>query len=353
MSVARILFRILLGLSVISFLPFGFAQTTDSASAESVLAQVNGEKLTAAELNQKEGSKLLQSRYEYYGAQRKALDDLIDQHLLQQQADREHITVDQLLQREVYSKLPPDPTDDQVRVYYEGMETDKSYDELKDKIRQHIHDARANKAKAAYLVKLRSESKIFIDLAPPSASVDMANTFVKGNKDAPVVLVEFADYQCPYCQKVHPELDKLQKQYGDKLAIAYKDFPLPMHPYAEKAAEAARCAGAQGKFWEMHDLLFTDKKLDVSDLKEQARSLHLDGPRFDQCLDSGQTAAAIEKDAAEGRRLGLTGTPSFFINGHFASGALNYSSLRDLVEQQLNTSLSATKQTSPMESSLR
>ncbi|HZQ22903.1 MAG TPA: thioredoxin domain-containing protein [Terriglobales bacterium] len=353
MIASRILLRILLGLSISCSLPLSFAQDSDTGSSDSVVAVVNGEKLTAAELNEKEGNKLLQSRYEYYGAQRKALDDLIDQHLLQEQATRDHITVDQLLQREVYGKLPADPTDDQVRVYYEGMETDKSFDELKDKIRQHIHDARANKAKSAYLLKLRSESKILIDLAPPSASVDLANTYVKGNKDAPVVLVEFADYQCPYCQKVHPEIEKLEKQYAGKVAIAYKDFPLPMHPYAEKAAEAARCAGAQGKFWEMHDLLFTDKKLEVNELKEQARSLNLDSARFDKCLDSGETAASIEKDAAEGRRLGLTGTPSFFINGHFASGAMTYNSLRDLVEQQLNTSLSSTKQTSPMESSLR
>jgi protein-disulfide isomerase len=126
-----------------------------------------------------------------------------------------------------------------------------------------------------------------------------------------------------------------------------------MHPYAMKAAEAARCAGMQGKFWEFHDLLFADKKFEVKDLKEQARAIHLDGERFDSCLDSGQTAGNVERDAEEGRRLGLTGTPSFFVNGHFSSGALSYATLRDMVAQQLNTSLSSTKQTPPMESSLR
>jgi protein-disulfide isomerase len=310
-------------------------------------------RVTSAEFEQAEGNRLLQARFEYYEAQRKALDELIDKHLLEEQALQEHITVDQLLQRNVYSKVAPDPTDDQLRVYYEGMDSDKPFDELKDKIRQHIHDARVNKAKAAYLKSLRAQAKIFIDLAAPSASVDLANTYIKGNKDAPVVLVEFADYQCPYCQKVHPELDQLRKEFGDKLAIAYKDFPLPMHPYAMKAAEAARCAGMQGKFWEFHDLLFADKKFEVKDLKEQARAIHLDGERFDSCLDSGQTAGNVERDAEEGRRLGLTGTPSFFVNGHFSSGALSYATLRDMVAQQLTTSLSSTKQTPPMESSLR
>jgi len=327
-----------------------FAQ---GSTADAVLAEVNGQKVTSAEFEQAEGNRLLQARFEYYEAQRKALDELIDKHLLEEQASRENITVEQLLQRNVYSKVAPDPTDDQVRVYYEGMDSDKPFDEMKDKIRQHIHDARANKAKTAYLKTLRTQAKIFIDLAPPSASVDLADTYIKGSKSAPVVLVEFADYQCPYCQKVHPELDQLRKEFGDKLAIAYKDFPLPMHPYAMKAAEAARCAGIQGKFWEFHDLLFADKKFEVKDLKEQARAIHLDGERFDSCLDSGQTAGNVERDAEEGRRLGLTGTPSFFVNGHFSSGALSYATLRDMVAQQLNTSLSSAKQTPPMESSLR
>jgi len=327
-----------------------FAQ---GSTADAVLAEVNGQKVTSAEFEQAEGNRLLQARFEYYEAQRKALDELIDKHLLEEQASRENITVEQLLQRNVYSKVAPDPTDDQVRVYYEGMDSDKPFDEMKDKIRQHIHDARANKAKTAYLKTLRTQAKIFIDLAPPSASVDLADTYIKGIKAAPVVLVEFADYQCPYCQKVHPELDQLRKEFGDKLAIAYKDFPLPMHPYAMKAAEAARCAGLQGKFWEFHDLLFADKKFEVKDLKEQARAIHLDGERFDSCLDSGQTAGNVERDAEEGRRLGLTGTPSFFVNGHFSSGALSYATLRDMVAQQLNTSLSSAKQTPPMESSLR
>jgi predicted DsbA family dithiol-disulfide isomerase len=330
-----------------------WAQNINGSSPDAVLAEVDGQKLTVTEFDQAEGNRLLQSRFEYYEAERKALDDLIDKNLLETQARKENVTVDQLLQREVYSKVAPDPTDDQLHVYYEGMDSEKPFDELKDKIRQHIHDARANTAKATYLKGLRSQAKIFIHLSPPSANVDLSDTFVKGNKDAQVILVEFADYQCPYCQKVHPELDQLQREFGNRLAIANKDFPLPMHPYAMKAAEAARCAGMQGKFWEFHDLLFSDKKLEVKDLKEQARTLHLDGERFDSCLDSGQTAGSVERDADEGRRLGLTGTPSFFVNGHFSSGALSYATLRDMVAQQLNSSLSSTKPTQPMESSLR
>jgi len=126
---------------------------------------------------------------------------------------------------------------------------------------------------------------------------------------------------------------KLQADLGDRVAFTYKDFPI--HARSEKAAEAARCAGKQGKFWELHDELYHSKELDVDQLKAQARTLKLDPVEFDKCLDSGEEAAAVDKDHKEGARLGISGTPSFFINGHFLSGALDYASLRQVVEQQL------------------
>jgi protein-disulfide isomerase len=136
---------------------------------------------------------------------------------------------------------------------------------------------------------------------------------------------------------VHVELVRLREQFGDKVAILYKDCPLPMHANAEKAAEAARCAGAQDKFWEFHDYLFESRKLQVPDLKEEARTLKLDGARFDQCLDSGEQAPAVKKDLDQAKRLGLSGTPSFFVNGHFMSGAIVYAKLRETVEAELAT----------------
>jgi len=323
-----------------------------SASSDKVIATVNGDNLTMGDLENKEVDHLLQPRYQYYEAERKALDDLIDQHLLEMQASREHITVDQLLKREVDSKVV-DPTDDQLRVYYEGLESNQPYDEIRGKILDHIRDSRKSKLRAAYLKTLRSDAKIFISLAPPAAPVDLQNAEIHGNPDAPVMLVEFADYQCPYCQKISADVLRLEKEFGPKLAVAFKDFPLPMHANAQKAAEAARCAGDQGKFWEFHDLLFSDKKLELADLKTQARNLKLDGTKFDVCLDSGEQTAIVQKDLAEGRKLGLTGTPSFFVNGHFFSGALDYATLRDLVEQQLSSSLSSARGVALKESSLR
>jgi len=156
-----------------------------------------------------------------------------------------------------------------------------------------------------------------------------------GPRNAPVTLVEFADYECPYCQKVAPDLKKLQAEFGDKVVFSFRDFPLPMHARAEKAAEAARCAGEQGKFWEFHDELFQSKELDFDQLKVHAQALSLDSAKFNKCLDAGDEAAGVSVDRKEGIRLGLTGTPSFFINGHFLSGAVDYATLHKIVEQQL------------------
>ncbi len=300
-----------------------------------VVAKVSGDNLTIADLQQKEGGKLLQAEYQYYLNERKALEELIDNQLLQDRARRENITLDQLLQNEVYKNVK-DPTEDQLQVYYEGLDTQEPYSAVREDVLQHIRELRRNKARAAYVENLRKEARINIMLLPPSADVDIAKAPANGSLNAPVVLVEFADYECPYCQKVNPQIQQLKKEYGDNLTIVYKDFPLPMHHGSEKAAEAARCAGEQGKFWLYHDVLFYSRQVEVDALKEHARVLNLDTEKFDTCLDSGAESAVVKKDLEEAKSLGLTGTPSFFVNGHFFSGVVDYAALKDMVNQQMN-----------------
>jgi protein-disulfide isomerase len=317
------------------------------------LAVVNGDTLTASDLQQTEGNRLLQAQYQYYQVARKALDDLIDQHLMEQEAHRLGISVDQLRKQEIDSKVK-DPSEDQLQVYYEGMDSKEPYEKMRAKILDHIVELRRTRVTAAYIEGLRLKANIMVELAPPVASVEVANAAdVEGSANAPIQLIEFADFQCPYCQKVNPDLNKLRQEYGSKLSIVYKDFPLPMHANAQKAAEAARCAGEQGKFWEYHNLLFTDRRLQPDDLKQEAKTMNLDTVKFDTCLDSNKEAASVDHDRDEAVKLGLSGTPSFFLNGHFFSGAVDYKMLHQMVEQQLNTSLSSANNASPRESSQR
>jgi len=310
-------------------------QGQEESSAATVVAKVSGHNLTMADLQQKEGGKLLQAEYQYYLNERKALEELIDNRLLADEAQRLNLSLDQLLNTEVYKGVK-DPTEDQLEVYYEGLDTQDPYEAVRADVLQHLRELRRTKARAAYVENLRKQANINVMLQPPAADVNIAKAYTKGSQDAPVVFVEFADYECPYCQKVNPQIQQLKKDYGDKLAIVYKDFPLPMHHGSEKAAEAARCAGEQGKFWEYHDVLFYSRQIDVDALKEHARVLKLDGDAFDTCLDSGRETNAVKQDLEEAKGLGLTGTPSFFVNGHFVSGVIDYGTLRDMVNQQLN-----------------
>jgi protein-disulfide isomerase len=312
-----------------------------SADNMQVIAEVGGQKLTLGDLQQEQGGKLLQARYQYYMNERKALDQVIDDKLLEMEAKNRHLSVDELLNTVVYKGVK-DPTEDQMEVYYEGMESTESYEGMRQQILDHIRELRHDKARANFVKQLRDNARVQVLLEPPHIDVNVKDAYEKGPKTSPVTLVEFADYECPYCQKITPELQKLEKEYAGRLAVIYKDFPLPMHHTSEKAAEAARCAGEQGKFWEYHDVLFYSKQTQVADLKAHARVLRLDGDRFDKCLDDGAEAANVKKDLEEAHQLGLTGTPSFFVNGHFFSGAADYAVLKEMVDMQLALASSQT-----------
>ncbi len=299
-----------------------------------VVAEVNGHALTDADLERSKSGSLLQARYTYYQTERKALDELVDEKLLALAAADKHETTAQLLDTEVYKGITG-PTEDQMQVYYEGMESEEPYATMRDRLYDHILDMRKTKARAAYVKVLREKANLRITLQPPYSDVNTVGAQYEGSKDAPLQLVEFADYECPYCQKVSPLLHQLKKEYGDRLTIVYKEFPLPMHPHAQKAAEAARCAGDQGKYLEFHDLMYNSRQLGVPDLKKYAQTLKLDSDQFNTCLDSGKEAEAVKKDLEEGKALGLNGTPSFFLNNHYFHGGMEYSALKEMVEQQI------------------
>lgn len=159
---------------------------------------------------------------------------------------------------------------------------------------------------------------------------------IRGRPDADIVIVEYADFQCPYCARAHPTLAGLLKQYGERIALVYRHLPLGMHPYAEAAAEAAEAAGAQGRFWEMHDTLFEHQaQLAPAQLPLLAQGLGLDAARFDEDMATRRYRERIQQQADEGKALGASGTPSFFINGERYHGDSDRESLTAAVERYL------------------
>src|SRR5438093_1514721 len=157
-----------------------------------------------------------------------------------------------------------------------------------------------------------------------------------GGTKAPVTIIEFSDYQCPFCGRAESTVDEVMKHYGNKVRLVYRDFPLPMHPQARPASEAASCANAQGKFWEYHATLFANQTaLGEDQLKEYAKNVGLDAAKFDQCLKEKPFKAAIDKDVADGERVGVNGTPAFFINGRMLSGALPFDKFKEVIDEEL------------------
>jgi protein-disulfide isomerase len=166
--------------------------------------------------------------------------------------------------------------------------------------------------------------------------VDIGDAQIEGAKDAKVTIVIFSDFQCPFCARVQATLDELQKEYGSDVRIVAKHNPLAFHPNAEHSARAAEAAGKQGKFWEMHDKLYADTKaLGISDIEGYAKDLGLDVARFKKDMDSSEVADRIEANKKQARELGAAGTPSFFINGRFLSGAQPKESFKVLIDAEL------------------
>lgn len=179
-------------------------------------------------------------------------------------------------------------------------------------------------------------------VAPSGAVVDVkeGDSYSIGDKDAPVTIIEFSDFECPFCERFYSQSYKqIKANYVDtgKVRIVFKHFPLPFHASAQKAAEASECAGEQGKFWEMHDKLFENQNaIAINNLKSYAVDLGLDASKFNTCLDTGKYASKVQKDASDGSAAGVSGTPSFFINGKSVVGAQPYSVFQQAIEAELN-----------------
>jgi len=182
-----------------------------------------------------------------------------------------------------------------------------------------------------------STSSTAIAQAPPRTEIATAGFPARGPATAPVTIVEFSDFECPFCARLFPTLQIVEKIYLDRVRIVYRQFPLRrIHPLAQKAAEASLCAGEQGRFWEMHDSLFGDQEhLTVDALKARAVALKLDTAAFNACLDSGKEAAAIDKDIEEGAKAGVTGTPAMFVNGRLLVGAQPFAAIQAIIEDEL------------------
>src|SRR5438094_1810873 len=314
------------------------SQAFGQAKQKEPVAVVAGQPIYDDDLLPFVQAQVFQLRVQEYEVKSKALENLVNQKLLEAEAKRKGIPTEKVLEQDVDAKVP-EPTEAELQALYivQKEQLGRPFDEIKRQLQRLLKKAKVEQARQDYYKSLREQAGVSILLEKPKVDVAYDPARVRGNPKAPVVIVEFSDFQCPYCQSVEATLKNLLAKYEGRVSLAYRDLPLrEIHPQAELAAEASRCAAEQGKFWEYHDLLFQNQnKLNREGLVEQARNLKLDDKQFDSCLSSDKYKAQIEQDRQLGLKAGITGTPGFFINGNTMSGDLPQETFEKFIDGEL------------------
>lgn len=300
-------------------------------------AIVAGKAIPAQEVDDLVRAQLMELRAREHQLRSQALDALVAQALLEKEAAARGVTPEALHEVEVERKAVV--TDADAKAFYAANKarfgTTSEADALQQ-IRAGLGQQRQGERRAAFARELEAKYDVKILLEPYRVPVDTGGSPSRGNPKAPVTILEFSDFQCPYCVRARPVVQRVREAYGDKVRFVFRHFPLDFHAQAQKAGEAAACAGEQEKFWEMHDLLWeSPSKLQVADLKAHAGALGLDGAAFSACLDSGRHASLVERDLAAGQGYGVSGTPAFFVNGRPLVGAQPFEAFAKVIDEEL------------------
>ena len=260
---------------------------------------------------------------------RQTLESMTDDYLIGQAAAHDKLSVPDYLKKNSPGRNAV--TDVQAKAFYDknkGAGT-APFDQIKLNLMQMMNHQ-------ALLERLRKDQPVKILLEPKRVVVDSSGHPALGAKDAPVTIVEFTDFQCPFCKASEATLKQLRDKYGDKIRLVHMDFPLPFHSHSLDAAKAARCANDQGKFWQFHDSLFANQgKLAPADLKATAKTLGMNSTQFDACFDKAEYDSQIKADQATGEKVGVDGTPAFFIDGRPLTGAQPAPKFEELIDDEL------------------
>jgi protein-disulfide isomerase len=320
------------------------ADQSITQSADTVVAEVGGRKITLKEVDERwqsidptEKARVTQLLYQH---RRNTLEQIVGDLLIEQAAKSANLPVPQYLEQETKTRLRP-VTEADVQQFYEANKEraqGRTVEQLREPIQEFLASQRRQQARAQLVADLTNKGgAVRVLLDPPRHAVPIeAFDPVKGPADAPITLVEYSDFQCPFCARVNPTLDRVRQTYGDKVKIVFKDYPLPNHPQAPKAAEAGHCAAEQGKFWELHDRMFANQQqLQVPNIKSHAASLGLDMDAFNQCLDSGKHAQRVADNMQTGETLGVSSTPTIYVNGRPVVGAQPFEYFKTVIDEEL------------------
>ena len=313
------------------------------SGSKEVLAVVDGSKITLGDLEakypdlEKQLFKMEENMYRY---KEMYLNDMIDNKVIELEAKKANKSAGELVMQEVAAKIKP-VTDEEVVAF--GKEKGVTADQMskfKDRIKQYLAAQREAEARKAYAKTLKEKYKVELKIKKPKGKVveikvtdDDAS---KGNKSAKVTVVEFSDFQCPFCKRASTNWTSIVRDYGDKVRYVFKHFPLSFHENANKASQAALCMKEQNKFFEFHDKMFENNTaLTEADLKKYATEVGGDAGKMEACLSAGKYKAQVEKDLAEGQKAGVSGAPTYFVNGTMLVGAVPYEEIKQAIEDAM------------------
>ena len=321
------------------------AQSSQQPAASDVVATVGSTSVTLAQADERALKQsastfgaltLAQALYE---ARRGAIEEIVGDLLVDMEAKSTGLDRVTLLKREIEAKVVQ-PTQIDVAAWYAANPQrvqGAPLEQVAAPIRSLLLQERTRAAQEQYLDALKARTTVAISLDPPRLQVAEAGRPARGPAGAPIEIIEFSDFQCPFCLQVYPTVAKVLSTYGDRIRFVYRHFPLPNHPNARPAAEASACAAEQGKFWQYHDRLFENQgKLSIADLKQHASVLEMDAARFNACVDSHTFAKNVDEDVAAGEEVGVSGTPAFFINGRVLGGAQPFEAFKKVIDEELS-----------------
>ena len=307
-------------------------------AGETILAKINGEPITEGQVRDVAGADLMKAESELYDAQKGGIDQIIEDRLLELEAKKEGISKIELLKKEVFEKIQV--ADAEIKKFYDENKDRlgaRSFDEVKSSIQGYLFRERQDEIHGALIAKLKKKADIEVLISVPRTKIDEGDFPAKGPKDAPIRLVEFTDYECPFCGKARPTVTKVMEEYKGKIRYVLRDFPLSFHKNSLKAHEAAHCADDQGKYWDLNQKIWENQHaITLDDLKKYAKEVKLKTKNFDECLDSGKYSKKVAESLAYGQTVGVSGTPAFFINGRMISGARPFEAFKEIIDDELN-----------------
>lgn len=319
---------------------------SDDTPPDQTIAIVAGERIVYGSIRQKVGMQLARSKADYLRKRRdlegETLKQLVEDRLLAREAERRKTTVDSLVQAEVEAKLG-EPSDAELKAMYERFKEriGAPFDDVKAQLGTVVKARKRKTLREGFLGRLRAEAgvqEMLPEVVMPVIEIPEDGAPSMGPASAPIKVVVFSDFECPFCSRVVPTLHQLMKKYEGRIRVAFRDFPLSFHENAQRASEGAHCAHVQGKFWPYHDRLFANQdKLQEKDLIEHAKALGLDAAGFEACLKSGRFKDKVQQNLRAGESFGVNGTPAIFINGTLLSGAQPLEAMVPIVDSFLKS----------------